>query len=173
MTATLEQMCVRPELVMALALGAAAGCALTSDLGVLQRAPAEGMGGSLVGHWGIGAVDRNVVAGGVDVRGDVAAGGSRFAVGASMLGGLAIGSEKVLARAGVWHAPVSTTSERTLVPTFELAGYVPIHDHPTDPKHPEWGTSSAGVVFGVREDLDSVAYTTIFVGLALFILPGY
>jgi hypothetical protein len=151
----------------------APGCVTTTDLGLLQRAPADGTGASLVGHWGVGAIDRTVVAGGVDVRGDVASGGSRIAVGGSLLGGLALGPAKVLARAGAWHAPFSTTRERSVVPTFELAGYVPINHHPTDPRHPERGMSSSGVIFGVREDLDVTAYTTIFLGVALFMVPGY
>jgi hypothetical protein len=33
--------------------------------------------------------------------------------------------------------------------------------------------SSSGVIFGVREDLDVTAYTTIFLGVALFMVPGY
>lgn len=159
-----------PRSVIAFAL---VGCATSADLGLLQHAPGSGTGGSLTGHWDTGLVGDDVVAVGVDVRGDIAASGDRFAVGANVLGGLPIGRYKVLARAGLWRAAFSNTAERAVVPTFELAGYVPWSGPPTDPKHPERGWSSAGVVFGVREDLDAAAYTTIFVGVALFTFPGY
>lgn len=149
------------------------GCVTSADLGLLQHAPGEGTGGSLGGRWGMGAVQREVLAAEVGVRGDVATSGDRFAVGANVLGGLPVGAGKVLARAGIWHAVASNTTEHGVVPTFELAGFAPLHDHPTDPRHPEYGSSSAGVVFGVREDLDAVTYTTVFVGLALFFVPGY
>lgn len=149
------------------------GCVTSADLGLLQHAPGEGTGGSLTGHWGMGAVEHRVIAAEVGVRGDMATSGDRFAVGANVLGGLPIGAGKVLARAGIWHAVASNTAEHGVVATFELEGFVPLNDHPTDPKHPEYGSSSAGVVFGVREDLDAVTYTTAFVGLALLFSPGY
>ncbi len=148
-------------------------CATSTDLGLLQRGIGDGTGGSLAGHFGIGAVPDKILAASFDVRGDLATSGDRFAIGGSVLGGLPVHAFKLLARAGVWHAVASTSVERSIVPTFELAGYVPLNDHPTDPKHPEWGTSTAGVVIGVREDLDLTAYTTVFVGLALFLVPGY
>jgi hypothetical protein len=159
-----------PWSLLAIAL---VGCATSAELGLLQHAPGDGTGGSLTGHWGTGLVGDHIVAVAVDVRGDIAASGDRFAVGASVLGGLPIGRYQVLARGGLWRAAFSNTAERAVVPTLELAGYVPWNDSPTVPKHPEFGWSSAGVVFGVREDLDAAAYTTIFVGIALFTFPGY
>ena len=160
-------------LVRSLLTVALVGCATSSELGLLQHAPGDGVGGSLTGHWDLGMMPDRIIAAGLDVRGDVATSGDRFAFGASVLGGLPIGRYRLLARGGVWHAAFSNTSERTIVPTFELAGYVPWNDHPTDPRHPELGRSSAGLVVGVREDLDAAAYTTIFVGIALFMVPGY
>ena len=56
--------------------------------------------------------------------------------------------------------------------TNKLGGYVPLNER-YDKKYPEHGMSSTGVVFGVREDLDEVNYFTVFVGYAIFILPGY
>ncbi len=148
------------------------GCAVGTDLGVIQRRPGEGMGGSLTAHVGMGALPKRILVANVDLRGDVADGGSRFAVGASMQGGLPIGSSRILARVGLWHAAASTAAERTVIPSFELAGYVALRDH-SNPAEPKYGSSTAGVVFGIREDLDVVAYTTVFVGLALYLMPGY
>lgn len=149
------------------------GCASSIDLGLLQKAPADGTGGSMTGHMGIGAVEDKVVVVQADMRGDVAASGHRFALGGSVLGGLPIGRLKLLGRVGLWHAIASTADENTIVPTFEIAGYAPLNDHPRDAKQPQFGASSAGVMFGVREDLDDSAYTTVFIGLALFFVPGY
>ncbi len=158
-----------------LALGVLfAGCATSMDLGLLQHAPGDGTGGSLTGHMGFGGGVDKLVAVQLDLRGDVAESGSRFAVGGSVLGGLPIVDRyRVLARAGVWHSAYTSTTDRSLVPTFEVAGFIPLNDHPTTPKHPEYGRSEAGLVIGVREDLDTAAYTTVFVGLAVFLLPGY
>lgn len=162
---------VAVTLAIAVAIGAT-GCAMNADLGVLQRRVADGTGGSLTGHLGVGMVPRNIVAVQIDSRLDVAASGSRFGVGASVLGGLPIGPVRALGRAGLWAAAVSSSPERTAVPTFELAVFVPLYEEPEDPKH-RFGPLARGVVVGVREDLDVAAYTTIFVGVALFIVPGY
>ncbi|HTL36084.1 MAG TPA: hypothetical protein VL326_23295, partial [Kofleriaceae bacterium] len=109
----------------------------------------------------------------VDTRVDVASGGSRWTAGASVLGGLKIVPKFFLdARVGIWRAIVSGASEETIVPSFELGGYVPLEER-YDPKYPMHGASSTGVVFGVREDLDVVRYFSVFVGYAIFILPGY
>jgi hypothetical protein len=145
---------------------------MSSDLGMIQRRPGEGMGGSLTAHIGGGLVPTRILVANVDLRGDVAAGGSRFAIGGSLQGGLPIGSSRILARAGVWHAVASTSLERTVVPSFELAGFVALRDH-SNPAEPKYGSDTAGIVFGIREDLDEVAYTTLFVGLALYFAPGY
>lgn len=151
---------------------AGAGCATSTELGLLQRAPARGTGGSLTGHFGLGAVEDEVLAVSLDLRGDVATSGNRFALGASVLGGLPIGAWKLLARAGLWRAVTSSVAERAVVPSFEVAGFAPLV-RSFDPQHPMRGSSASGIVFGIREDLDEVAYTTVFVGLALFINPGY
>ncbi|MEO6777065.1 MAG: hypothetical protein ABI467_29305 [Kofleriaceae bacterium] len=150
-----------------------AGCATSIDAGLMQHAPGDGTAASINGHMAIGPVPDHILVAGFDLRGDLGASGDRFALGASVLGGVPIGRYKALARAGVWHSAFTTTDDRSIVPSFELAGYVPLDDHPTDPEHPEYGTSSDGIVIGVREDLDQRAFTTIFVGLALFFVPGY
>ena len=152
--------------------GFTSACATSTELGLLQHAPGEGTGGSLTGHFGLGAVQHEVLAVSLDLRGDVATSGNRFAAGASVLGGVPIGPGKLLARAGIWRAVTSSVAERAAVPSFELAGFVPLV-HRDEPEHSMYGYSSAGIVFGVREDLDEVAYTTVFVGLALFFVPGY
>lgn len=159
------------RLALVIACGACA-CATSTELGLLQHAPGDGTGGSLTGHFGLGAVQREVLAVSLDLRGDVATSGNRFAAGASVLGGVPIGPGELLARVGIWRAVTSSVVERAAVPTFELAGFVPLV-HRDEPKHSMYGYSSAGLVFGVREDLDEVAYTTLFVGLALFFMPGY
>jgi hypothetical protein len=151
----------------------AAGCATSTELGYVQRTAGGGGGGSLTGHVGFGEVASKVLTVNLDVRGDVAGGGSRVALGGSVLGGLPVGPIRLLGRAGIWRAVTSNTTERAVVPTFEVAGFIPLNDHPVDPKHPEYGSSSAGVVVGVREDLDDAAYTTAFVGVQLFMVPGY
>lgn len=157
-----------------LALALVAGCAMSTDLGLLQHAPGEGTGGSIDGHIGVGLVPDQILVASVDLRGDVATSGDRFAVGGSVLGGLPIGRFKALGRIGVWHSAFTTTDDRSLVPSFELAGFIPLTtDQTRDPKHPERGAGDAGLVVGVREDLDQRAYTTIFVGLSLFLMPGY
>jgi hypothetical protein len=156
--------------VRTLALAALAGCSWSTDLGVLHGN--GGTGGSLDGHVGAGAVQREILVVDVSMRGDVATGGSRFAYGASVLGGLPIGQYHVLARAGVWNAPASTRAENTVVPTFELGGFIPLRADPLEPPS-KYGWGASGIIFGVREDLDVSAYTTVFVGLQLFLIPGY
>jgi hypothetical protein len=155
--------------VRALAFAILGGCAASTDLGVIEG---HGTGGSLGGHIGVGSVQRDIVVADVSLRGDVGTNGARFAYGASVLGGLPIGDYHLLARAGVWNAPASTRTESTLVPTFELLGYIPLRADPIDPPS-KYGWGSSGVIFGVREDLDVVAYTTVFVGVQLFLIPGY
>lgn len=152
------------------ALGA--GCAAATELGVIQRAPGAGTGGSLTGHWAWGVVPERILVAGVDVRGDLAPGASRLAVGGSVQGGLPVLGGKLLARAGLWHAVAASGPERGVVPSFELAGYLPIREDPIVPGKP-YGGSSSGFVIGVREDLDQDALTTIFVGVAVYLLPGY
>ena len=159
--------------IRAFALVLIAGCATTTDIGLLQHAPADGTGVSINGHMDVGLVPDRILVAGFDLRGDLAASGDRFAIGTSLLGGVPIGRYKALARVGFWHSAFTSTEDLSIVPSFELAAFIPTNDHPTDPKHPEFGTSSAGVVIGVREDLDNRAFTTIFVGLALFFIPGY
>lgn len=150
------------------------GCATTADLGLLQHAPGDGTGASLNGHWGIGAIEHRIVALELNVRGDLATSGNRVAIGGDLLGGLPlIGASRVLARAGLWHALASSTDERGVVPTFEVAGFIPLTVHPPDPDQPQHGSSTAGLVIGVREDLAAAAYTTVFVGITLFAVPGF
>ena len=157
----------------ALAVIAVAGCATSTDLGVIQRNFGHDLGGSVDGHMGIGAIVRDVVVVDVSLRGDIADANSRFAYGAGVLGGLPIGAKfRALARIGVWNAPFSSAPERTLTPTFEVMGYIPMETAPRDPGS-KYGWSESGVIFGVREDLDVSAYTTVFVGLQLFLIPGY
>ncbi len=146
-------------------LCALAGCALDADLGLLQRGLADGAGGSLTAHGGVGQVPDKILALQIDTRVDVAESGSRFAAGASVLGGLPVLGGKVLARAGVWRAIASSVPERVVVPTFELAGYVPLRE-------PGDHTATAGLMFGVRDDIDLANYVTVFVGLAVFVMPG-
>lgn len=163
-----------------LALVALSGCATTTNLGLLQRDPGDPVGATIAGSMGLGLVPRDILTLNADVRGDLAARehapgletGSRFAVGASALGGIPIGRYEALARVGFWHSVASAIDDRSIVPTFELAGFIPFNNW-DDPKHPEHGAGSSGFVIGVREDLDHTAYTTLFVGLSLFLVPGY
>ncbi|CAN5223650.1 hypothetical protein BH11MYX1_BH11MYX1_26300 [soil metagenome] len=150
------------------------GCVSSTDLGLLQHAPGDGTGASMTAHLGMGGGLDKIVAVDIDLRGDVAASGNRFAYGASVLGGVPIVDRyRLLGRAGIWHSAFTSTTDRSIVPSFELAGFLPLDDHPSDPKHPERGSSERGVVVGIREDLDIVPYTTLFVGVALFFMPGY
>jgi hypothetical protein len=150
-----------------------ASCAASADLGVIQRGPLEGAGASATTHLGMGGVLDKIAVLSLDLRGDIASSNSRFAVGTSALGGLPFGDRfHLLGRAGIWRAVTSSTDERGVVPTFELAGLIQTEMH-TERDHPEHGASSGGVVFGVREDLDVAAYTTLFVGYAFMFVPGY
>lgn len=145
-----------------------------TDVGLIQHPALEHAGGSMNMHLGLGGGLDKVVALSFDMRGDIAASNSRFAIGTTALGGLPIGEQfKVLGRAGIWHALVSSTDDRGVVPTFELMGFYRTDDKPVDPQHPEHGASYGGVVFGIREDVDLVAYTTLFVGYAFLFVPGY
>ena len=161
------------RLATAFALLFVTGCATSANLGALQHAPGDGTGASLNGHWGFGAVPDKILTLDFDARGDVAERGSRFALGGSVQAGLPIvGQYKLLARAGIWHALASNTEERSVVPTFELAGFIPLRTS-FDPAKPIYGGVTSGIVVGVREDLDVFSYTTVFVGLALYMVPGY
>ena len=43
-------------------VGCASACATSTELGLLQHSPGEGTGGSLTGHFGLGAVEHEVLA---------------------------------------------------------------------------------------------------------------
>jgi len=158
-------------------LCALAGCALDADLGVIQRPTLNDVGASANAHVGLGGIGpKFALALTVDTRVDVAGDGSRWAGGASFLGGLPLpfGGATVFARAGVWRAIVSSAPEGAVVPTFALGTYVPLHEvRPKRPEDAKYGSSSQGVIVGVRDDIDTNNYLTVFVGLALFISPGY
>lgn len=152
-----------------------AGCALDADLGVIQRAPLHDVGGSANAHAGFGGLGpKFALALGVDTRVDVAGDGSRWAGGASFLGGLPVGPATILARVGVWRAIVSSAPEAAAVPSFSLAAYVPMHEvRPKRPEDAKYGSSSQGLIVGVRDDIDTNNYLTVFIGMALFVSPGY
>ena len=153
-----------------------ASCALGVDGGVLQQPPLSPRGASLTGHLGMGgggmSTSRYLLAIDLDTRIDIANGGSRWAAGASALGGIKLPGCFLDARVGIWRAIVSSSAEASIVPSFELGAYVPRRER-FDAARPEHGASSDGLVFGIREDLDEVSYFTVFVGYALFLLPGY
>ena len=153
------------------------GCIASVDGGVLTHPTAMPKGAALGAHLGMGgggmSTSKYLLGFDLDTRVDIASGGSRWSAGASALGGIKIVPKFFLdARIGIWKAIVSSSSEATVVPTFELGGYIPLHEM-YDPKHPQYGASSTGVVVGVREDLDEANYFTVFVGYALFLIPGY
>ena len=153
-----------------------AGCALGVDGGVLQRPPLSPRGASLTGHIGLGgggmSTSRYLLAFDLDTRVDIASDASRWAAGASALGGIKLPGFFLDARVGIWRAIVSGGPEASAVPSFELGAYVPLRER-FDPARPEHGASSDGLVLGIREDLDEERYFTVFVGYALFLLPGY
>jgi hypothetical protein len=154
------------------------GCALGADAGLLQQPVFSPKGASMTGRLGVGGGgmrDGNYLLGiDLDTRVDIASDGSRWAAGASVLGGVNVGGIGVyeFGRVGVWRAIVSGAPEASAVPTLELGAFVPVRER-FDPKRPEHGASADGVIFGVREDIDEVSYTTVFVGYALFLSPGY
>lgn len=163
--------------VFVAAMVALGGCIASVDGGLLTHPTAMPKGTALGAHLGMGgggtSTSQYIVGFDLDTRVDIASGGSRWSGGASAIGGIKVVPKFFLdARVGIWKAIVSSSSEATVVPTFELGGYIPL-DEKTDPKHPQYGSSNRGVVFGVREDLDDAHYFTVFVGYALFILPGY
>jgi hypothetical protein len=153
-----------------------AGCALGIDTGVLQRQPADLKGASAGLHMGFGGggmtTNRYALGVQIDTRVDVASDGSRWTGGSSVLGGVNLGGVYLDGRAGVWRAIVSGASEASIVPTLELGVFVPLTEH-YDPKHPQYGENAAGFVAGVREDFDRSSYFTVFVGYAIFLIPGY
>jgi hypothetical protein len=162
---------------LALALLLASSCAASIDGGVITQPTLSPKGGSVTGHLAMGgggmSTSPYMLSVGIDTRVDVASGGSRWTAGGSVLGGLKLHPKFFLdGRIGIWRAIVSGTSEATVVPSFELGGFVPLRER-FDPKHPQYGSDSTGIVFGLREDLDEVNYFTVFVGYAVFLMPGY
>jgi hypothetical protein len=161
-----------------LATLALSGCIASADIGPIQQptlTPRVASGTAHLAIGGGGTRQSEVIVGlGLDTRVDVAGGSnSRWAAGASAIGGVKIVPQFFLTgRIGIWKAIVSAAPEATVVPSFELGGYIPL-DEKYDPKHPQFGASSTGIIAGVREDLDDRRYFTVFVGYALFILPGY
>lgn len=153
-----------------------AGCALGVDGGVLQHPPLSPRGASLTGHIGLGgggmSTSRYLLAFDLDTRIDIASDASRWAAGTSALGGIKLPGFFLDARVGIWRAIVSGGAEASVVPSFELGAYVPLRER-FDAARPEHGANSDGLVLGIREDLDEESYFTVFVGYALFLLPGY
>jgi hypothetical protein len=164
------------KLAPLLLLALVGGCALGGDIGVLQQPTLSPKGASLTGRTGFGGGgmrDGKFLLGiNLDTRVDVASGGSRWTAGASILGGVNLAGVYGVGRIGIWRAIVSGAPEAAAVPTFELGAFVPLRER-FDPKRPEHGASAEGVIFGVREDLDEVNYFTVFVGYAMFLMPGY
>jgi hypothetical protein len=165
------------RLLLAL-VGVLGGCVASADLGPIQQPTLTPRGAVGTGHLAAGGGGMStsdwIVGLGIDTRIDAASGGnSRWAAGASALGGLKIVPKFFLTgRIAIWKAIVSGAPEATVVPSFELGSYIPLAEK-YDPKHPQFGASSTGIVVGVREDLDERNYFSVFVGYALFILPGY
>ena len=156
----------------ALACFAVAGCIASTDVGAIQRNAGNGLGGSINAHAGIGEIIPNTLALDLGLRGDIAEHNSRFAIGGSALFGTTVGPVDLLGRVGVWTAAASSAPENTVTPTFEAAVFFPLHQTPAG-SPPKYGWHKDGVVAGVREDLDNSAYTTVFVGLEVFLAPGY
>ena len=150
---------------------ATSGCALTTSAGMISHDVIHDPGGSLDLRGGIGVVNRYTAVIDVEARTDVAIDNTRLAFGTGLDGGVPVGTGRLLARVGIWGAVASSTREDSVVPTFELAGYIP--DHETADSTSQYGWQSGGIVFGVREDLDAVPYTTVFVGYQLYLVPGY
>jgi hypothetical protein len=155
----------------ALLAAVGSGCAMTSDLGVISHDAIHDLGGSVALRGGIGVVNRYTAMIDTEIRGDVASDNTRLAFGTGVDGGVPIGTARLLARVGIWGAVASSTREDSIVPSFELAGYIP--DHESSDTDSKYGWQSGGIVFGVREDLDVVPYTTVFVGYQLYLIPGY
>jgi hypothetical protein len=159
-------------------VGALGGCVASADLAAIQQPTLTPRGVSGTGHLAIGGGGMStsdwLLGIGMDTRIDAASGdNARWAAGASALGGVKIVPKFFLTgRIGIWKAIVSRAPEATAVPSFELGGYIPLAEK-YDPKQPKFGASSTGIVFGVREDVDDRNYFSVFVGYALFILPGY
>ena len=166
---------MRLQLALVCSLGA---CVASADLAAIQQPTLAPRGASGTAHLAIGGGGMStsdwLLGLGLDTRIDAASGNnSRWAAGASALGGVKIVPKFFLTgRIGVWRAIVSSAQEAAAVPSFELGGYIPL-DEKYDAKHPQFGASSSGIVLGVREDLDDRRYFSVFVGYALFILPGY
>lgn len=165
-----------PAIAATFAAALLSGCALGVDVGVLQHPSLSPRGASLTGHFGLGgggmSTSRYLLAFDLDTRIDIANDGSRWAGGASALGGIKLPGGFLDARVGIWRAIVSSGAEAPVVPSFELGAYVPLRER-FDADRPQHGASSDGLVFGIREDLDEASYFTVFVGYASFLLPGY
>ena len=165
-----------PAIAATFAAALLSGCALGVDVGVLQHPSLSPRGASLTGHFGLGgggmSTSRYLLAFDLDTRIDIANDGSRWAGGASALGGIKLPGCFLDARVGIWRAIVSSGAEAPVVPSFELGAYVPLRER-FDADRPQHGASSDGLVFGIREDLDEASYFTVFVGYASFLLPGY
>jgi hypothetical protein len=149
---------------------------MSVDGGVLTHPEGRPKGASANAHIGFGGGGTpnatKLLALSIDTRVDVASGGSRWAAGGSVLGGIRVPGAFLEARVGVWRAIVSGADEAKAVPSFELGAYIPLNDR-FDPKQPMHGESSTGINFGLREDIDDARYLTVFVGYSLFIIPGY
>jgi hypothetical protein len=153
-----------------------AGCAASGTAGLIAHPPADDLGASFDGRLGIGGVVDTTVVLDLDTRVDVAHDNSRFALGTGVTGGYPLfGRTRVLARAGIWGSLLSTPVDRSIVPTFELAAYIPSDEspHTADSIGSKFGWHSTGLTVGVREDLDTVPYTTLFIGGAFYLIPGY
>src|SRR5262245_36246451 len=105
-----------------------AGCATSLDGGVLthpEGRPKCVSGSRHIGFGGGGPTNANeLLALSIDTRVDVASGGSRWAAGGSILGGIGVPGCFLDARIGLWRAIVSGADEAKAVPSFELGAYI-------------------------------------------------
>lgn len=161
------------RLLLVAALATLGACHLGVDGGIIQR-KADRFGGSAGGHLGLGgAGDNRMLALDLDTRVDVGDQNSRLAFGTSLHGGLGVLGGYVVGGAGIWKAAVSSTHEATVVPTFELGVYIPLRQEPGAPPGKIGpGPISTHVYVGVRDDIDTDNYVTVFVGWSGFIVPG-
>ena len=109
-------------------VGVLGGCVASADLAAIQQPTLTPRGASGTGHVAIGgggiSTSDAILGLGIDTRIDAASGGnSRWAAGASALGGVRIVPRFFLTgRIGIWKAIVSSAPEVTAVPSFELGG---------------------------------------------------
>lgn len=149
-----------------------AGCTLGDELGMLNRDPGDVRGASLDAHAGLGGTGPGgLLSIDVGTRVDIARGDSRWAFGTSLQAGRPVGPLAPYGRLGLWHAVFSDAPEDSYVPSVELGAFVPIRHKVGD--RPEYGEATEGFVAGLREDFDTHDYFTVFVGYAVFIMPGY